>query len=118
VRKTWKTLCSDDVRKGHPRSPFEKSLCHNDLVQRLSPIDALRSAIERAQRKGAALRRLILERAFRGELVPQDPSDEPAETLLDRIRVGRAVFGSDGPQLATNRKSSYGTLSINHRLMI
>jgi type I restriction enzyme, S subunit len=59
------------------------------LVRRLQEIDALRAAIERAQRKGAALRRLILERAFRGELVPQDPSDEPASALLDRVRISR-----------------------------
>ena len=48
------------------------------LVQRLGAMDALRAAIERAQRRSAALRRLILERAFRGELVQQDPSDWPA----------------------------------------
>ena len=59
----------------------------NGLVQRLGAIDARRAAIERAQRKGAALRRL--ERAFRGELVPHDPSDEPASALLDRIRAAR-----------------------------
>ena len=46
------------------------------------------AAIERAaQRRRAALRRSVLERAFRGELVPQDPSDEPASVLLDRIRA-------------------------------
>jgi type I restriction enzyme S subunit len=43
--------------------------------------------VERAQRRSAArLRAVILERAFRGELVPQDPADEPAEALLARIR--------------------------------
>jgi type I restriction enzyme S subunit len=31
----------------------------------------------------------ILAKAFRGELVPQDPSDEPASVLLDRIRAER-----------------------------
>ena len=39
---------------------------------------------------GAALRRSVRERAFRGELVPQDPSDEPASALLERIRADRA----------------------------
>ncbi len=63
----------------------------NCLVQRLGAIEALRAAIERAQRRGAALRRSVLERAFRGELVPQDPSDEPACVLLDRIRADRAA---------------------------
>jgi type I restriction enzyme, S subunit len=28
-----------------------------------------------------------LNKAFRGELVPQDPKDEPASALLDRIRT-------------------------------
>jgi len=34
---------------------------------------------------------VLLECAFRGELVPQDPSDEPAEALLARIRAGRGL---------------------------
>jgi type I restriction enzyme S subunit len=38
-----------------------------------------------------ALERAILTRAFRGELVPQDPADEPAAVLLDRIRAERAA---------------------------
>ena len=60
-----------------------------ELEERLSAIDALRTALERAQRRSASLRRAILERAFRGELVPQDPTDEPAEALLARIRAER-----------------------------
>jgi type I restriction enzyme S subunit len=60
-----------------------------EVEERLSAIEALRAAIERAQRRSAALRRAVLERAFRGELVPQDPSDEPAEALLARIRATR-----------------------------
>jgi type I restriction enzyme S subunit len=33
----------------------------------------------------------LLTKAFRGELVPQDPKDEPASVLLERIRASRAV---------------------------
>jgi type I restriction enzyme S subunit len=62
-----------------------------EVEERLSAVDALRAAIERAQRRSAALRRAVLERAFRGELVPQDPSDEPAEALLARIRAEAAI---------------------------
>lgn len=53
--------------------------------------------IDRMVTEAAASRRLldrldqaILAKAFRGELVPQDPSDEPASVLLDRIRAERA----------------------------
>lgn len=60
------------------------------VEEQTSAIDALRAAIERAQRRSASLRRAVLERAFRGELVPQDPSDEPASALLERIASERA----------------------------
>jgi hypothetical protein len=33
----------------------------------------------------------LLAKAFRGELVPQDPGDEPAAALLERIRAARAT---------------------------
>ncbi len=37
-------------------------------------------------------------KAFRGELVPQDPNDEPASVLLERIREDRANQQPDSPR--------------------
>jgi type I restriction enzyme S subunit len=62
-----------------------------EVEERTTRIDAMRASIERAQRRSKALRAAILERAFRGELVPQDPADEPAESLLARIRADRTA---------------------------
>ena len=70
-----------------------------EVEERLSRIDAMRVSIERAQRRSATLRAAILERAFRGELVPQDPADEPAEVFLARIRAQKDLSG-----LATGRR--------------
>lgn len=47
--------------------------------------------IERALKQSTAQRKNILRAAFAGQLVPQDPNDEPASVLLDRIRASRVV---------------------------
>lgn len=41
------------------------------------------------------LRQKILDLAIRGELVPQDPSDEPASVLLERIRAEKEQLIKD-----------------------
>ena len=43
-----------------------------------------------------ALRQKILDLAIRGKLVPQDPNDEPASALLERIRAEKQQMVKDG----------------------
>jgi len=69
----------------------------------LKEIQAGFDAANRLQREAdrclALLSRLessLLAKAFRGELVPQDPNDEPASVLLDRIRAERAAAPKPG----------------------
>jgi type I restriction enzyme, S subunit len=66
-----------------------------EVEQRLSLVTAIQGTTEVAERRSAALRRSILERAFGGQLVPQDGSDEPAPSLLERIRAERREAAND-----------------------
>ena len=43
-----------------------------------------------------SLKKSILQEAVQGKLVPQDPSDEPAETLLERIRAEKQRLIKEG----------------------
>jgi type I restriction enzyme S subunit len=49
--------------------------------------DRLETEAARARAMFDRLESAILNKAFRGELVPQDPNDEPASVLLERIRA-------------------------------
>ncbi|EJL6360356.1 hypothetical protein FLL88_13605 [Vibrio cholerae] len=49
----------------------------------------IESQVKKAQARVDKLTQSILAKAFRGELVPQDPNDEPADKLLERIALAR-----------------------------
>ncbi|MEJ8470485.1 restriction endonuclease subunit S [Xanthomonas oryzae pv. oryzae] len=66
-----------------------------EIVRRVEQLfayaDQLEAKVTAAQQRIDALTQSLLAKAFRGELVPQDPSDEPASALLERIRAQRAA---------------------------
>lgn len=61
------------------------------LEERFSVIDQLDQTITTALQQAEALRQSILKKAFSGQLVPQDPNDEPVSELLARIKAERVV---------------------------
>lgn len=73
--------------------PFADTELRNEIVRRIesafAKIDRLAAEAKRALALVGRLDEAVLAKAFRGELVPQDENDEPATTLLARIRAER-----------------------------
>ncbi|MFT0851369.1 restriction endonuclease subunit S [Achromobacter sp. F4_2707] len=61
----------------------------NIVESNLTNIDTLTTELDIQLAKAEALRQSILKKAFSGQLVPQDPSEEPASELLARIQAER-----------------------------
>lgn len=86
-----------------------------EIERLLSVADQLGESVASNLKRAARLRQAILKRAFEGRLVPQDPSDEPASILLERIREERKVASAEGRstlRAATRRRSERGGLAV------
>lgn len=76
-----------------------------EIVRRVEQLfafaDQLEAKVNEARTRIDRLTQSILAKAFRGELVPQDPNDEPASVLLERIQAQRA----SAPKARRTRKT-------------
>ncbi|HAS6018944.1 TPA: hypothetical protein I7136_07365 [Vibrio vulnificus] len=70
--------------------------------------DTIEAQVKKAQARVDNLTQSILAKAFRGELVPQDPNDEPADKLLERIAQAR----KEAEALAKAAKKAQSTKSM------
>lgn len=71
-----------------PLPPLEEqSQVISEVGRCLSIVECAESQIEANLKRSSRLRQGILKRAFEGNLVPQDPKDEPASALLARIKA-------------------------------
>lgn len=86
--------------------PLPGELEQTEIVRRVEQLfafaDQLEAKVASAKIRIDHLTQSILAKAFRGELVPQDPSDEPASVLLERIQAQRAA----APKAKRGRKST------------
>jgi len=69
-------------------------------------VDEQGLAIEHSLKQATAQRKNILKAAFAGQLVPQDPNDEPASVLLERIRANRTSNAAPKLRGGKTRKSA------------
>jgi type I restriction enzyme, S subunit len=86
-------ISGEDLKKMPvPLPPFaEQEVALASLKQLLFAAKELEIPTETALKQSAAQRKNILKAAFAGELVSQDPLDEPASALLARIKAQRAA---------------------------
>ncbi len=74
----------------YPLAPLEEQKEIVRLVdQYFAFADSIEAQVDKARARVDKLTQSLLAKAFRGELVPQDPNDEPADKLLERIQVAR-----------------------------
>ena len=85
-------ISGEDLKKTPiPLPPFaEQEAALAILDERQQAIGELEVPMDIAIKQSTAQRKNILKAAFSGQLVPQDPNDEPASALLARIRAERA----------------------------
>ena len=84
-----------------PVPPLEEQ---RRIVEKIDEVASAVSAYDAAYQKTEtlntafpdALKKSILQEAVQGKLVPQDPSDEPAEALLERIRAEKQRLIKEG----------------------
>lgn len=75
-----------------------------EIESRFERADALETTVDRALNDAEKLKQAVLKKAFSGELVPQNPDDEPASVLLDRIRAERAAEQRANPKKGKRKR--------------
>lgn len=82
-----------------PLPPNEEQAEITQLLDRqFDQVSQQMEAVKLSLKQSAVQRQNILRAAFAGQLVPQDPNDEPASVLLERIRAERAAQAAVKPR--------------------
>ena len=84
----------------------EQEVVIERLSASLSSIDSIEAEIDNQLLKADALHQSILKKAFSGQLVPQDPDDEPASSLLERIKAEKAAQSQNNTRAKRRRTTA------------
>jgi len=85
---------------------LEQHKISEEIERRFFVADQMEKTVDHGLKQAERLRQSILKRAFEGKLVPQDPNDEPAEKLLERIRQERARQQAERKPASSSRSRS------------
>lgn len=77
---------------------------HVSRKELISALGQLKISV--GKRRAEALRQSILKKAFSGQLVPQDPHDEPASALLVRIKADKSGAMNRAPTSRGGRETT------------
>ena len=69
----------------------EQQILVEEVERHLSAADEVEKTITAELKRAEQLCQSILKKAFSGKLVPQDPNDEPASVLLERIKAQKEI---------------------------
>jgi type I restriction enzyme S subunit len=92
-----------------------------EIVRRVESLFALADTVEKqyldAKKRTDRLTQSLLAKAFRGELVPQDADDEPAEELLKRIKAEREQSSASKPKRKPSTRKQPSTKKTKAKKM-
>jgi len=79
--------------------PEEQTEILREIDHRLASADKLSSALDKQLDRARVTHQSILRDAFSGALIPQNPDDEPADALMERIRATRTASKAERGRL-------------------
>lgn len=98
--------------------PIAQIECQKKIIKeiesRLSVCDKIEESIETSLQQAEALRLSIIKKAFEGKLVPQNPDDEPAEKLLEKIKA----FGKSQVKTGKGKKEKVSNQTKKQKIKI
>jgi restriction endonuclease S subunit len=103
----------EKVRIPVPSTLSEQHTIVSEIESRLSVCDKIEESIDYSLQEAEALRQSILKKAFEGKLVPQDPNDEHATVLLEKIKAEKLAAQLVKKELPKKKTSSKKKAMMN-----
>lgn len=75
-----------NIKVFYPSDISEQERIVEEIEKRFAKADKMLEVVEKSLKFAEQLKQSVLKKAFEGKLVPQNPNDEPASVLLERIK--------------------------------